>query len=63
MSTNTSRAWSMDARLLEVFEQLRLHGRVLVIVDQPASIGALAVALATRSGCTSTPRWNAWSGR
>jgi transposase len=34
----------------EVFDQLCAHGRVLVIVDQPASIGALAVAVARSRG-------------
>lgn len=35
-----------EAALAEVFTQLQSHGPVLVIVDQPASIGALAVAVA-----------------
>ena len=39
-----------EAALVEVFTQLSTHGRVLVIVDQPASIGALAVAVARAAG-------------
>lgn len=35
-----------EATLVEVFEKLTDHGRVLVIVDQPASIGALPIAVA-----------------
>jgi transposase len=35
-----------QAALIEVFERLSTHGRVLVVVDQPASIGALAIAVA-----------------
>jgi transposase len=35
-----------EAALVEVFEKLAVHGRVLVIVDQPASIGALSIAVA-----------------
>jgi transposase len=35
-----------EAALAEVFTRLSTHGQVLVIVDQPASIGALAVAVA-----------------
>jgi hypothetical protein len=34
----------------EVFTRLSTHGQVLVIVDQPASIGALAVAVARSLG-------------
>jgi len=32
--------------LLKLFEDLEAHGRVLVVVDQLASIGALAIAVA-----------------
>lgn len=39
-----------ETALIEVFERLCVHGRVLVIVDQPASIGALAVAVARSLG-------------
>jgi hypothetical protein len=35
-----------EAALADVFTRLSTHGRMLVIVDQPASIGALAVAVA-----------------
>jgi transposase len=35
-----------EAALAEVFAALAAHGRVLVIVDQPASIGALPIAVA-----------------
>jgi hypothetical protein len=35
-----------ETALVEVFEKLIVHGRVLVIVDQPASIGALPIAVA-----------------
>ncbi|MHA6781866.1 IS110 family RNA-guided transposase [Pseudonocardia saturnea] len=39
-----------EVALTEVFSRLAEHGRVLVIVDQPASIGALAVAVARSLG-------------
>ena len=39
-----------EAALLEVFEKLAVHGHVLVIVDQPASIGALPIAVARSLG-------------
>jgi transposase len=39
-----------EAALTEVFQRLASHGSVLVIVDQPASIGALAVAVARSLG-------------
>lgn len=39
-----------EAALTEVFQRLATNGRVLVIVDQPASIGALAVAVARSLG-------------
>jgi transposase len=39
-----------QAALTAVFERLSTHGKVLVIVDQPASIGALAVAVARSLG-------------
>jgi pimeloyl-ACP methyl ester carboxylesterase len=38
--------------LLELFAELEVHGRVLVVVDQLASIGALAVAVARSRGIT-----------
>ncbi|MEV6683533.1 IS110 family transposase [Streptomyces erythrochromogenes] len=41
-----------EPRLRELFEKLRAkHGTVLVIVDQPASIGALPLAVARDTGC------------
>ena len=39
-----------EARLRAVFGELAEHGRVLVVVDQPASIGALAVTVARAMG-------------
>ncbi len=39
-----------EARLRQVFEKLARHGRILVVVDQPASIGALPVAVARACG-------------
>ncbi|VEG28341.1 Uncharacterised protein [Actinomyces howellii] len=41
-----------EDRLREVYERLGEHGRVLVAVDQPATIGALAVAVAQAMGIT-----------
>ena len=38
--------------LLELFAELEAHGQVLVVVDQLASIGALAVAVARSRGLT-----------
>jgi transposase len=39
-----------EAALRDVLSELSGHGRVLVIVDQPASIGALAIAVARSHG-------------
>jgi transposase len=39
-----------EARLRQVFDKLAKHGPVLVVVDQPASIGALPVAVARACG-------------
>lgn len=39
-----------EARLRALFDKLGRHGRVLVVVDQPASIGALPVAVARACG-------------
>ncbi|MFI5497407.1 IS110 family transposase [Actinoplanes sp. NPDC051859] len=39
-----------EAKLRQVFDKLARHGRVLVVVDQPASIGALPVAVARGCG-------------
>ena len=40
-----------EQRLRALFSQLGRHGRILVVVDQPASIGALPVAVARAAGC------------
>ncbi|MEU4483255.1 IS110 family transposase [Micromonospora sp. NPDC023966] len=39
-----------EAKLRQVFDKLAKHGKVLVVVDQPASIGALPVAVARACG-------------
>ncbi|MGK5682411.1 IS110 family transposase [Actinoplanes sp. URMC 104] len=39
-----------EAKLRQVFHRLARHGRILVVVDQPASIGALPVAVARSCG-------------
>ena len=39
-----------EARLRALFTKLARHGRILVVVDQPASIGALPVAVARACG-------------
>jgi hypothetical protein len=39
-----------EPKLREVFDKLTQHGRVLVVVDQPNTIGALPVAVARASG-------------
>lgn len=39
-----------EAKLRELFTRLAAKGRVLVVVDQPASIGALAVTVARAEG-------------
>lgn len=39
-----------EAQLTALFEQLAVHGPVLAVVDQPASIGALPVAVARACG-------------
>ncbi len=41
-----------ESRLRDLYERLGEHGRVLVAVDQPATIGALAVAVAQAMGIT-----------
>ncbi|GIU57943.1 hypothetical protein NicSoilC12_36920 [Arthrobacter sp. NicSoilC12] len=41
-----------EARLRELFTCLQQHGRVLVIVDEPNTIGALPIAVAGDCGCT-----------
>jgi hypothetical protein len=40
-----------EQRLRVLFTQFGRHGRVLVVVDQPASIGALPVAVARAQDC------------
>ncbi|MDX2565514.1 IS110 family transposase, partial [Streptomyces sp. TX20-6-3] len=41
-----------EPKLREPFEKLQAkHGTVLVVVDQPASIGALPLAVARDAGC------------
>ena len=40
-----------EARLRELFTGLQEHGKVLMIVDQPNTIGALPVAVARDCGC------------
>ena len=39
-----------ETRLRALYDQLAAHGPVLVVVDQPASIGALPVAVARDAG-------------
>ena len=39
-----------EGRLREVYQRLQAKGQVLVVVDQPATIGALAVAVAQDMG-------------
>ncbi len=39
-----------EARLRQLFDKLARHGRILVVVDQPASIGALPIAVARACG-------------
>src|SRR5690606_38522498 len=39
-----------EGQISELLQALSAHGRVLVIVDQPASIGALAVAVSRKMG-------------
>ena len=41
-----------ECDLVELFEDLESHGRVLLVVDQLASIGALAIAVARSRGIT-----------
>ena len=41
-----------EDRLREVYQRLQAKGQVLVVVDQPATIGALAVAVAQDIGIT-----------
>jgi transposase len=39
-----------EARIREILAELERHGRILVVVDQPATIGALPVAVAQAAG-------------
>ena len=41
-----------EAKLRELYRRLRKHGPVLLVVDQPATIGALPVAVALDEGIT-----------
>lgn len=41
-----------EPKLRALFAKLGKHGSVLVVVDQPASIGALPVTVARDAGCT-----------
>ena len=41
-----------EAKLRELYRRLRKHGPVLLVVDQPATIGALPVAVALDEGVT-----------
>ena len=40
-----------ETKLRELFTQLQNHGEVLMVVDQPNTIGALPIAVARDSGC------------
>ncbi len=49
---STSGLPNSEPRLRQVFGKLQAkHGTVLVVVDQPASIGALPLAVARDMGC------------
>jgi hypothetical protein len=39
-----------EGKLRQAFDKLTRHGRLLVVVDQPASIGALPVAVTRACG-------------
>lgn len=41
-----------EAELRELFTSLQKHGEVLMVVDQPNTIGALPIAVARDAGCT-----------
>ncbi len=41
-----------EQKLRELFSQLQQHGNVLVVVDQPNTIGALPLAVAQAVGCS-----------
>ena len=40
-----------ETELRKVFTDLQKHGTVLVVVDQPNTIGALPIAVARDAGC------------
>ena len=40
-----------ETKLRELFTQLQNHGEVLMVVDQPNTIGALPIAVARDCGC------------
>lgn len=53
-----------EPKLRQFFTKLQAkHGTVLVVVDQPASIGALPIAVARDMGCqvAPLPNWPDWS--
>ncbi len=41
-----------EAALREIFASMQTHGSVLMVVDQPNTIGALPIAVARDCGCT-----------
>lgn len=41
-----------EGKLRALIDKLRAHGTLLVVVDQPATIGALPVAVAQAAGIT-----------
>ena len=41
-----------ETKLRELFTQLQNHGEVLMVVDQPNTIGTLPIAVARDTGCT-----------
>lgn len=40
-----------EAQLTALFDQIKTHGRILLIVDQHSTIGALPVAVARVTDC------------
>jgi hypothetical protein len=48
-----------EAVLRDLFDGLSRHGKVLVVVDQPITIGAMPIAVARDAGCEvwGTPAW------
>lgn len=55
VSTDGTKIWNKtlpddEAKLTKVYQELSAKGTVLVVVDQPATIGALAVAVAQNLG-------------